>query len=294
MLARILLLLSPMMLSPVVVARPAFFWQPSPISYLAADYLDFAGSDLDNRDGDEIGGLRSCIAGSYQSKDKPWKAAFAHEYNALDIDLTSPGPQTNGDLHTLHLAGHWQFPVSDGQLTLSLAPAVAASSNAMKNPDELGSDSLQLWAAAAWRKPSLHGEWILGLAHDYRFGQSRVYPVAGMGWQFSRGEIRATYPDLYLGWEFALRWLLEFSASPDGNEWQAYDRDLEDNGDFRREAWQSNLRLSYRFRKGLRIGLSAGYHWQQAWRMRLQDGSLLRTDSDDSAFFGVHLGWYPP
>ena len=49
------------------------------------------------------------------------------------------------------------------------------------------SDSLQLWAAAAWRKPSLHGEWILGLAHDYRFGQSRVYPVAGMGWQFSRG-----------------------------------------------------------------------------------------------------------
>ena len=214
---------------------------------------------------------------------------------ALDIDTGSGSPpQNNGDLHALHLATQWAAGWGPGTLRLAFAPAVSTSSNGMKNPDELDSEAFQFWGAALYAWPAGPLQWVAGVAHDYRFGENRVYPVAGLEWQRDRLALRAVFPDLNIRLGADAGWALEFRIEPDGNEWLAYDRDLENSDTFQREAWQSDLRLSYRFRNGIGLGVSAGYYWQQEWEFRREDGSLAQTDGDDSPFFGLHLGWRQP
>ena len=89
-------------------------------------------------------------------------------------------------------------------------------------------------------------------------------------------------------------WQLAFATAPDGNEWWAYDRDLETPDEFRSEAWRSELSLNYRFDNGLRLGLSAGYRWDTQWQFRREDGGWARLDTDSAPFYGIHLGWYRP
>ena len=275
--------------------RPAFFWNTTGGTFASVDYLDMEDADFDTGEGG-IGGTRSLITAQYAfDHEAGWVAGVGHEYNALDIE--EPGaspPQANGDLHTLHLASQWRTSLDAGELRLALAPAVSVSSNGLKNPDELGSDSLQLWGAALYSRPSGALTWVLGAAHDYRFGEGRYYPVAGIEWQNETWHLRAVYPDIQVTWTLAGRWLLTGEIAPDGNEWQAFDRDLEASDEFRREAWQAQLGLAYRFGNGIEIGCLAGMHWDQQWRYRRQDGSLARPDSDDSAYLGLRLGWHRP
>jgi hypothetical protein len=278
---------------PSASARPGFFWTTSQGSFLAVDYLVFSTSDFEGSDGD-VGGERSQLSGQYEfAGDAGWVLGLGHEYNALDIDEGSgAAPRTNGDLHTLHLATGWQTQPGEGQLSLALAPALSVSSNGLKNPDELDSDALQLWGAAIYTWPGSRHSWILGAAHDYRFGESRVYPVIGFEMGDEKTVLRLTYPDLVLSTTLGYGWEVEFVTSPDGNEWLAYDRSMEYQDEFRREAWESAIRLGYRFDNGLLIGMAAGYHWNQEWQYRREDGSVARHEGGDSPFYGIHMGWY--
>jgi hypothetical protein len=271
-------------------AREPVFLSPAHNAYLRIVYGELETTDLAAGNGD-VGGARTFVAGGYRGQDTPWRVALGHEYNALDIELNGAAPDTNGHVHTLHVAGSWTLPAADGRLELTVAPAISASSNAFKEPGELDTDSAQLWASATWQLPSRQWDWVLGLAHDYRFGQARLYPVAGLSWQQDRFFLWATYPDLVARWNFAQPWALAFTVGPDGNEWQAYDQDLERSDDFRREAWQAGLELGYRWRNGLSLKLASHYYWDQRWRMRLEDGGLLRSVAENSAFLGIELGW---
>ncbi len=271
-------------------ARTPIYLVPEDRAHITIAYQDFEDSDFDGSQG-ELGGSRSTLSAGYRGEKQPWHLGLGHSYDALDIQLSGAQPQTNGDLHTLHLAGSWTLPVAAGRLDFTLAPAVSASSNAIKDPGELDSDSLQLWGGASWRFPAAHWDWVLGVAHDYRFGRSRVYPMAGLTWRDENWSLWLTYPDVIVRFESAQGWSLAFSTSPDGNEWRAYSRDFERSDDFRREAWQSALEASYRWRNGLSVGVSAGYHWDQAWRIRREDGEQLRSGSDDAAFLGAQLAW---
>lgn len=290
---RFALLLGSLLLAFEASARPSFFWQQGRSSHVLAQYLDFAGSDLDNSPGGEISGHRSLLSALYRPATGRWSVGATHEYNALDIGLEGAPARTNGDLHTLALSAGLSLEAGSGLLELSLAPAASASSNAVKSPGDLDDDALQWWGAAVWRQPDRDLGWVLGLARDYRFGAARTYPVAGLEWRKGEALLRLTYPDLLVQMFLTERWLLALTISPDGNEWQAYDRSLERHEEFRREGWQSDLGIHYRFSHKLRIGIVAGYHWNQEWRMRLEDDSLLRSSSGDSGFIGLQIGWFP-
>jgi hypothetical protein len=287
----LLLLLS----APPASARQAFFWTATEGTLLRADYLVFSTADFKDDAGD-LGGERSVLAGQYRFREaSPWVLALGHEYNALDIDLpTGLAPQTNGDLHTLHAAIEWTTGAGPGELRLALAPALSVSSNGLKNPDELDSDAAQLWASALYAWPGAHFDWILGAAHDFRFGASQVYPVAGIQWSADATLLRLTFPDVVLRTRLGQRWQLAFATEPDGNEWWAYDRDLETADEFHSEAWRSEISLSYQFSNGLRLGLSAGYRWDAHWKFRRENGDWARQDTDSAPFYGIHLGWYRP
>jgi len=275
-----------------VRARPPIALGMEEGTRLSAEYLDLDASTLQARSG-AISGARSRVLARYVSADSGWSVAFGHEYNALEISLAGPQPQANGDLHTLHLAGSWQRPLAGGSLQLAIAPAISVSSNALKNPDVIDEDSVQLWGAALWRGRGPRWDWILGVAHDYRFGEARAYPLAGMAWEGERVSLWATYPDVVLDWSISDSWSASVSVAPDGNQWQAFDRPLERSSDFRRQAWQTELRIAYRWRSGLRLGLAAGRFWDQRWRFDLEDGERLRTDSEDSAYVGLRVDWFP-
>jgi len=276
-------------------SRPAFYWRTDSGTFVAIDYLDLRQSTLRSGDG-EIGGTRSLIAAQYASgHDSGAALGVGHEYNALDIAQPGlPQPQANGDLHTLHLASQWRTKLAGGDFRVAAAPAVSVSSNALKNPDVLNSDSLQLWGAALYSRPAGGVRWTVGAARDFRFGEGRLYPVAGIEWQNDTVWLRATYPDVQLAWRLSDRWVLKGELGPDGNAWQAFRRDLRREDTFHREAWGAQLGLVHRFGKGLQIGFLAGLHWDQRWQYRLQDGSLASPRGDSSAFLGVHLGWGDP
>lgn len=273
-------------------ARPAFFWTTTDGTFASVDYLIMRDSDVKQSDG-AIGGTRSLIGAQYAfDHESGWVASFGHEYNALDITLAGDArPQTNGDLHTLHLGSQWRKPLNVGELRLALAPALSVSSNALKNPEVLEGDSLQLWGAALYTRPIGNFAWVAGVAHDYRFGEARYYPAIGVEWRSETVQLRAVYSDVQLDWEIIGGWRLEGKIAPDGNEWRAFSRDLREADDFRREAWKAQLSLLYRFDNGIEIGCLAGVNWNQQWRYRSQGGSLAVRKSADNAYMGVRLGW---
>ena len=276
-------------------SRPAFFWRTDSGTFVAIDYLDLRQSTfLDGNGG--IDGTRSLVAAQYApGHDSSAVLGFGHEYNALAIAQPGlPEPQTNGDLHTLHLASQWRSKLAGGDFRVAAAPAVSVSSNALKNPDVLNSDSLQLWGAALYSRSAGGVRWILGAARDFRFGEGRVYPVAGFEWHHETLSLRATYPDIQLTWRLSGRWVLKGELAPDGNAWQAFRRDLREEDGFYREAWAAQLGLVHRFGNGLQVGFLAGLHWDQRWQYRLQNGDLATPRGDSSAFLGVHLGWGVP
>jgi hypothetical protein len=283
-------MLACLLVSLPVGAREPVFLIPEHHVYLRAAYGDMQTTDLDGATGD-VGGARTTLSAGYRGQANSWRVALGHEYDARDVQLADAAPDTNGHLHTLHVAASWRLPAADGRLVLTFAPAISASSNLFKDPGKLDTESAQLWAAATWQVPSRRWDWVLGLAHDYRFGKARLYPVTGLSWQHDRFFLWATYPDLVARWKFAQQWALAFTVGPDGNEWQAYDEDLERSDDFRREAWQAGLELGYRWRNGLSLKLASHYYWDQRWRMRLEDGGLLRARAENSAFLGIELGW---
>jgi hypothetical protein len=261
---------------------------------VSAEHLDLESAPFAESRG-ESGGKRVTTAGQYDFGHRHgWVLGLGHEYSDLDISDPVASPQSNGHLHTLHLATQWKAALSEGELRLAAAPAVSVSSNAFKNPEVLGRDSLQLWGAALYTLRRGDIDWVLGAARDHRFGAGRVYPVAGFEWRADRFALRAVFPDIRLQWGAASGWALEADITPDGNEWLAFSRDLADANAFRSEGWQSQLGLRYRFDNGFEAALVAGWQWQQRWRYVRDDGSLAHTDGDDRAFFGVRLGWRLP
>ena len=202
-----------LLLSPPVEARTPVFLQAEDDAYLNASYRDLQTSELQDTAGD-VGGARTRFAGGYRNPERAWWLALEHEYNALDIQLTGPEPQSNGHLHTLHVAAGWLLEAGSGNVALTFAPAISTSSNALKNPGELDASSIQLWAAAIGQIPAGGWDWIAGIAHDYRFGESRIYPVAGVDWRGEQFFLRVTYPDLTLRWQPADRWTLDAGYHP--------------------------------------------------------------------------------
>lgn len=277
------------------LARSPFHFSTEGGTLVGIESLDLREASFIGDPG-SIGGRRTTAAAQYEAGGETgWVVALGHEYDALEI--AQPGaaePETNGDLHTFHLATQWRTGFGDGDCRLALAPAVSVSSNALKNLEVLNGDSVQLWGAAIYSRPVGDLRWVTGLVRDYRFGEGRVYPAVGVEWQGEALFLRAVYPDIELVWQLPYRWELRASMSPDGNEWQAFDRSLRDAAAFRREAWQGRLDVLYRFDNGLEVGGVAGIFENQRWRYRRLDGSFAHLEGERSAFVGLRVGWRLP
>ena len=111
-----------------------------------------------------------------------WAFGGGHRRVILNVDGIEP--QTNGYLHTFFAVAHRLGAHKNGGIRFSIAPALSASSNITKDPDEYTADALQLLAALVWDREIIDRLKIrYGLCGDHRFGEYRVYPVIGMDWR---------------------------------------------------------------------------------------------------------------
>ena len=277
------------------IARPPLYDSAGQSTQIAASYLENENADFDPPVDGETGGQRTDINGLWDlGEPGGFALGYSHQYDSLDIDLAEDEVLSNGHHHTIAIPVHWHRRLDDGdEVSLSLAPALSVSSNVLKDLDLADSDAVQLWGSALYRISGAHVDWLLGLNHDYRFGEGKVYPVVGGEWANEATTVRITYPDITANWQFSERWSLDASVLPDGNLWRVWDRDREIDSDFEREAWRAELALIYGLPRGWSFGLTAGYSWNVSWKFEREALGIARPGAESQVTAGLYIGWLP-
>lgn len=298
-------------LSAAVAARSTICAETPDASYLSLEYTPFDSVDADKLPPSEADLLRfqweALVLGTPERRKKKtvddtkvqplqdWSAGVGHEYTRVEFDpQTAPEPQSNGDLHTLYAPVHWwQQGQQQDVYRVSFAPAISVSSNSLKNPDKLNSDTLQLWLALEHRRRvSAEVQWLLGLCADHRFGHYQGYPIAGLLWLPSkRWSLRLAYPDTEVSYRPLPKLSLAVAIHPDGNEWQVLDSELERRTKYSREAWRLEGRVTWTVLPALSLSVALGKSLEQELQFSLEDNRLVQTDVDDASYWSLQLRW---
>lgn len=213
---------------------------------------------------------------------------FRHDYRALDL----PGNQgiaaaSNGHVHGLSLS--WQARFEDWNL--ELRPALAVSSNVLKNPDEMRASDWQLHGAIVRRTPGpADGHWHWGVRADSRLGRYLPYPV--VQWQspdYSGVGVGLGAPDSYAYWDMHPAWRLSLSLGPDGGYWQVRDKSLAQVSHLAQRRWQTGLTLHWQAARYLGASVGWSRYWQQRWSYRLEDGRRVHQSVPDGSVVSLTL-----
>ena len=249
---------------------------------LNAEKLQRAALDT----GTEVDFSRRELATSFiinSEQDQSMAVDLNFQYTIVDFD-NSIAPMTNGHLHS------WDFPVSwyrkgaDYALTYYLAPVVSVSSNALKNPDLLDTDALQLWAGAVYKKElDPESAWLLGLRSDHRFGPYRVYPVAGFCWQPNGNwQLQLALPDFSISHFFSNGINIKLFAEPDGNKWHVFNKDTTSSSDFIYNAVVTGLSIEWQINPTVSLEFIAVKNSEQEYSFALDDGTQVDTGAQSS------------
>ena len=128
-----------------VLASTDICQSPDESSHLSFGYYQQDWNELDGG----AGSIRRTDQNSelhYEMNDR-LSLGIAHRYVILDV--APQQLQTNGHLHTVTFPLHRQSGPDGKSFRLSIAPALSASSNVMKDPGEYGGDTFQLLAAVS-------------------------------------------------------------------------------------------------------------------------------------------------
>jgi hypothetical protein len=274
--------------------REGLAWVNEAPSGVGLEHRVFQDSGFEAPAAGEVGGFRSGALAAYRWAGGVTLSA-GYSYDAMDFELpAAQAPPTTGDLHTLNLALGWRGPWAGGAVSVVVAPAVSASSNAIKEPGHWRGNMAQLWGAAYYARPRGAGDWLLGLAHDYRFGEGRIYPLLGWRWAGDHSRVRLVYPDLLLERDLGTTWTLSLMTGPDGSRWRVFDDDQHEDQALVREAWQTEVRLRKRWRQRFELSFSLGYLWHQRWSFSDRGGARQRLESENTPTAGLHLRWLYP
>ena len=216
---------------------------------------------------------------------------FNFQYTIVGFDDTV-SPMTNGHLHS------WDFPVSwhrkgaDYKLDYYLAPVLSVSSNAMKNPDLLDREALQLWTGMVYKKDlNQQSAWLLGFRSDHRFGPYRVYPVAGVCWQpDTNWQLQLALPDFSIRRFFSNGINIKLFAEPDGNKWHVFSKDETSSSDFIYNAIVTGLSIEWRINSTVRLELNAIKHSRREFNFSLEDGTPVETGARPSTGLTLSAG----
>jgi hypothetical protein len=260
--------------------------EPSPASSLHAGY--HAYEDIESTDG--------ALARENWSADVNFRNApdwlFGAAYRATFIDESEIGFRTNGYLHSVYFPLQ-RLRTSERRFRVAIAPAMSASSNVIKDPEQYDRDAWQFLFAAVWEWAGGDTlDWRAGICADHRFGSYRVYPTAGVAWRPGADwRIELGFPDATLSYRPGDVFSVMFAIKPNGNEWYVKDSTLEYASLFEYRAWAAELAFTWNISPALELTAIGGVDIDAEYRGDLADGSRLVLDAGSVARVGIDLGW---
>lgn len=267
-------------------ASAAVCGEPDTRSYAAGEFVWHGQSALRGRAGatdQENQHLDVLVA----SPSRAFSYGFGHRY--MIFDFSGIEPQTNAHLHTSFVPLHWQA----GKLRLSAAAALSASSNVMGHPQEYASRTLQLlFAVVARNEIEERLAFIYGLCGDHRFGEYRVYPVAGVEWQpHPDWTLDVGFPETRIAYAVTSELASSLRVAPDGNEWHVENRDFSAESDFVYEAVALEWITEWSPGSRLTVALSLGRQLRNRYDMTLADGQRVSVAGAPADRLGLRLRW---
>jgi hypothetical protein len=200
------------------------------------------------------------------------------------VDLESINAMTNGHMHT------WDFPLegrldnTDSNLFYNITPAISVSSNALKNPELIDSDSLQLYAGMVYKKNiSDGGAWLLGFNSDHRFGSDKVYPVVGICMQLANNwDLQLALPDFNILKNFNNGLSLKLFAEPVGNQWHVFSKDTTRESNFTYNAIATGLSAQWSISRSINISLVIENQTHRQFSFVLDDNNFIELEAKPS------------
>jgi hypothetical protein len=220
-----------------------------------------------------------------------WSLGVGHRYTILNADPLEP--QTNGHLHTFFVPLHVQSRSDRKDFRFSIAPALSASSNYIKDPGEYNADALQLLAALVWSKHvSDRINLRYGVCGDHRFGSYKIYPLISVGWQpHADWTLDLGFPTSKLSYQISRSLGSSLRFTPDGNEWHVRDKSLEKQSQLIYEAYLLEWAFDWQAHKRFTIRASVGRQFHNRYQMTLLDESRVQLSSDAFTRIGAALTW---
>lgn len=220
-----------------------------------------------------------------------WAFGAGHHYDILGIEQLEP--QSNGHVHTVFFPLHRISRSGNKGFRISVAPALAASSNVVKDPAEYSADAFQLLGALVWtRNLSTHTTLRYGVCGDHRFGSYKLYPSISVEWQpHVDWTIELGFPTTRLVYRASK--ILESSLliTPDGNEWHVRDEGMEEQSQLVYEASKVEWALRWTAGKHIAISASVGWQFDNRYELTLLDNRRIRLSSDSVTRIGAALAW---
>ncbi len=213
--------------------------------------------------------------------------SFGFDWRYSIVDVAGQDSMTNGYQH------HWRLPFEGREqhagytLHYEIAPALALSSNALKNPQLWGGDSLQLATGAVFQHAfSGSGDWLLGLRADHRFGDYRAYPVVGLCLRPGSDWImQLALPDLAIRRGMGQGAWFGFFVRPAGETWHVFSRDEQRHSDFIYRALAFGITGNWMVSANLRLVVELEQHSRRELEFSLNDLTRVETDVADELGF---------
>ncbi len=212
------------------------------------------------------------------------RAGLRHEFRFLDLPAVDGVPaDTNSYVHRLTLG--WQ---QDGESRrLRLAGTLSVSSNALKNPGDLGAGDLQPALAYGQRA----GPVWLALFADDRLGRTLVYPGIELPLAPAPGhEIRLGLPESSWHWQLAPDWRAVAAVEPDGACWRVRDATLSRRSEVCSRAWAASWALQWQPTRHVVAAATIGRSFGGSLTYQLSDGGSARVDVPAGGFYGFTIG----
>ena len=215
---------------------------------------------------------------------QPFPDSIGFNFRYTIVDLESIDAMTNGHLHT------WDFPLEgrlDGvnsEIFYSITPVLSVSSNALKNPQLINSDGLQLYTGLVYKKISSSGNaWLLGLRSDHRFGSYKAYPVVGICmYPASDWNLQLALPDFSILKRLNSQLSLKLFIQPAGTQWHVFSRDTMRESDFNYDATTTGLSTQWRFNASINVSLVIAKHTGRQFGFVLNDNTFVEAKAASS------------
>jgi len=199
----------------------------------------------------------------------------------------------NRDLHRLQVPVRARAATNGWQFDAHIAPGVSTSSNVFQDPfGRWSGDDVTVTAAIEARRPaSVSPGWLFGLAYDRAWGRPRVYPVVGVELAPAPGlRLRLAFPDSSLNYDLSPTHALAWRIYPSGHQWHVVSDERGAEFDYRVQAVRTELTWSWRFTRGLALGVTAGYESRTRHRFVDDAGAGIAGDAASRWLFGISVG----